>query len=381
MTARVPMAMLALGMVVMVSALTGSYRAAGLAAGLCTGAQAVAGPQWARLTHRQGVRFVTAASGLLVALWTAAAVLAAHHSIAWVYVTATLLGASALPIGAVTRALWTSLLPPEDINAAFALEGVQDEIAYVVGPALVVALDVTLFAGAGLAAAAALHLTGTALVGLQSGRLGQSLHGTDTDQGSGAMRVLRRANVTPLVLSYVCVGVFFGALDVGLVARAEAEGFADQTGWLLSTLAVGSTVAGVVYGSVAAPFSRLRVFTLGTALLAFSLLPLTAWTNPLPIAVNLALAGLLVAPVLISATELLVGLVDSKETVVGLAILSSSITVGMALGSAAGGGLTDSHGSSASFVLASGGVALAFAATALTTRVRGGRPPQTGATH
>lgn len=375
------MAMRALGMVVMVSALTGSYGAAGVAAGLCTGAQAVASPQWARLTHRLDVQFVTAASGILVALWSALTIIAAHHSIMWVYVTATLLGASALPIGAVTRALWTSLLEPEDINAAFALEGIQDEIAYVAGPALVVALDVTLFAGAGLAAAAVLHLAGNALVGFQATRLGQGLRDTATDPGPRALHVLRRDNVAPLVVSFALVGMFFGALDVGLVARAEHEGFAEQTGWLLSVLALGSTVAGIIYGQVAATLSRRRVYLLGTALLALSLLPLTAWTTPLPIAVNLALAGLLVSPVLISANELLVALVDTKEIVIGLAILSSSITVGLALGSAAGGGLADSQGSSASFILASAGAGVAFAVMALTSQVRGRRPPEETATH
>lgn len=63
MTARLPMAMRALGMVVMVSATTGSYGAAGVAAGLCTSAQALSGPAWARLVRRYGVPIATVASG------------------------------------------------------------------------------------------------------------------------------------------------------------------------------------------------------------------------------------------------------------------------------------------------------------------------------
>lgn len=157
MAARIPMAMRALGMVVMVSATTGSYWSAGVAAGLCTSAQALFAPPWARLVRHFGVPAVTVASGVLVAVGSVLVILAAHSavSILWVYVGAVLLGGVALPVGAVTRGLWTDLLEARDISPAFALEGIQDEVSYVAGPALVVTLDVVLFAGAGIAVAGA----------------------------------------------------------------------------------------------------------------------------------------------------------------------------------------------------------------------------------
>lgn len=377
MTARVPMAMRALGMVVMVSAVTGSYWSAGVAAGLCTGAQAIASPLWARLAHHRGVPAVTLMSGLLVAVWSALAIVAVHtgFSIYGVYAAAALLGGCALPVGAVTRALWTSVLETKSVNAAFALEGIQDEISYVAGPALVVSLDVAVFPGAGIALAALLHLAGMLLVGRQSTKLGHTLRDIESNDGGNRVgAVLRRVHVVPLIVAYVFVGVLFGALDVGLVARATHEGFAQHTGWLLSMLALGSVVSGIKYGSIASTFDRVPVFTLGTLLLAFSLLPLTVFTSPVPIAINLMAAGLFVAPVLISANELLVTFVGAKETVVGLAVLSSSITVGMAFGSAAGGGLVDSQSPVAALILASAGAALAALIMGVVWLRRGSHP-------
>lgn len=325
MAARIPMAMRALGMVVMVSATTGSYWSAGVAAGLCTSAQALFAPPWARLVRHFGVPAVTVASGVLVAVGSVLVILAAHSavSILWVYVGAVLLGGVALPVGAVTRGLWTDLLEARDISPAFALEGIQDEVSY-------------------------------------SARLGRTLRDSESaGQGPRVGAVLRRRHVVPLIVAYLFLGVLFGALDVGLVARAGDEGFQRHTGWLLSMLAVGSVVAGIRYGTMASSADQVRVFVLGSALLALALLPITVLTAPTAIAINLVIAGLFVAPVLICANELLVALVDATEIVVGLAVLSSSITVGIALGSAVAGGLVDALGTVAALALASAGAAVA----------------------
>lgn len=362
MAARIPMAMRALGMVVMVSATTGSYWSAGVAAGLCTSAQALFAPPWARLVRHFGVPAVTVASGVLVAVGSVLVILAAHSavSILWVYVGAVLLGGVALPVGAVTRGLWTDLLEARDISPAFALEGIQDEVSYVAGPALVVTLDVVLFAGAGIAVAGALHLIGMLTLGRYSARLGRTLRDSESaGQGPRVGAVLRRRHVVPLIVAYLFLGVLFGALDVGLVARAGDEGFQRHTGWLLSMLAVGSVVAGIRYGTMASSADQVRVFVLGSALLALALLPITVLTAPTAIAIYLVIAGLFVAPVLICANELLVALVDATEIVVGLAVLSSSITVGIALGSAVAGGLVDALGTVAALALASAGAAVA----------------------
>ena len=70
--------------------------------------------------------------------------------------------------------------------------------------------------------------------------------------------------MVPLIVAYLFLGVLFGALDVGLVARAGDEGFQRHTGWLLSMLAVGSVVAGIRYGTMASSADQVLVDALGT---------------------------------------------------------------------------------------------------------------------
>lgn len=138
------------------------------------------------------------------------------------------------------------------------------------------------------------------------------------------------------------MGCFFGAVDVGVLAFTEERDAAAAAGPLLGLLALGSLLAGLVWGAV-------RSWRLGlparllccAAALALAALPLP-WVGTAPVmAVCMLLSGIAVAPAMITGTLLLEKLLPRTSLTEGFAWMSSSVAIGMATGAAVGGQLID----------------------------------------
>ena len=140
--ARLPMPILGLGAVLLVEGETGSYGLAGAVAGTLALVTSLVSPQWARAMDRrgQGVVLRWAFTGYLVfgVAFVAAVVLAAPQW-SW-FVLAGLTGACGPNVGSVVRARWADALDAERRQTAFAFESVVDEVVFVVGPPLVTLL-------------------------------------------------------------------------------------------------------------------------------------------------------------------------------------------------------------------------------------------------
>ncbi len=140
-------------------------------------------------------------------------------------------------------------MTPDDARAAFAFEGVADEIVYIIGPALVgviaVAFDprIALLVAGGLVA---VFVTQFALH--PSHRLVP--HGPRTRRGptqaignEDLTAARRRAIVIALVLAGMLgMGVFFGGSQASLTAFAGRAGIPDGGALLYASMAVGSAI-------------------------------------------------------------------------------------------------------------------------------------------
>ena len=129
--ARIPDSIAATGIVVLVRSVTGSYPAAGLAAGAFGIGTAVSAPLAGRALDRLGQRFVlpvlAAAFG---AALTVLMVTASHLGAAGVAALAAAAGVTRPPIEAGLRALWPRLVPASGLDAAYALDRLrQQELA------------------------------------------------------------------------------------------------------------------------------------------------------------------------------------------------------------------------------------------------------------
>ena len=138
--ARMPMAMYGLGTVLLIVSLTGRYGIAGTVAAAGSVGYALCAPFIAQLADRLGQRRVLLPLTAIFAASTTVFIGCAElHAPFWVLLlTGGLAGASMPSTGSMVRTRWSALLDDDAarLHTAFALESVNDELIFVVGPAL-----------------------------------------------------------------------------------------------------------------------------------------------------------------------------------------------------------------------------------------------------
>ncbi|MGY1843968.1 MFS transporter [Modestobacter sp. SYSU DS0875] len=358
--ARVPMATVGLGSVLLVAGETGSYALAGAVAGTLSLSFAIASPQWARLMDRIGQSPVlrwTALLYLVTGLAFVAVVVADGPRWAW-FALAAVCGASGSNVGSVVRSRWAHALPdPAQRQTAFAFESVADEVVFVAAPPLVTVLAAAVSPPAGFLTGLLLGVVG----GLVLSRLEASAPPVERQvagQPRPRVRVLT-AGLVAIAVTYLAMGSVFGAIDVVVVGFADAEGHPAAAGIALSTYAAGSLVAGLAYGVLRLPGTLVSRF-LACALLFAVAAQTLHLVDSLPMLVGLAfLAGLTIAPVLVAGMSLVESRVPRAALTEGLTWTSTGLTVGVTAGSALAGAAVDAWGAEGAFAVPALGAALA----------------------
>lgn len=371
--ARLPISMVSLGIVILISTQTGSYRlAGGVAAAYLVGNAAFAVVQ-ARLADRLGQSRVLpwAALAFTVALCLMMWSVEAGWPAALPYVFAAVGGAALPQIGSCIRARWSHNVPDKArLQTAFALEAVIDEAVFIIGPIVVTALATAVDPVAGLGTAVAAGLLGTMGLAAQRATEPPAHRGTSRDQPRVPMGW---GVLGPLIVAGVMLGVLFGGVEVATVAFAEELGAKAVSGPLLAVFALGSLLAGFVSGTIQWRASNATRFRWGMALLAVALLPLPFVEGFALMAVVLFVAGFTIAPTLIAIVAWIEETVPARRLTEGITVLTTGINVGLAPGAAVVGTVIDRYGASVSYwvaVVAAGLGALVAAATLLTS---GGR--------
>ena len=361
--ARLSISMRALGAVLMISQLTGSYGLAGAVAAAALLGEAVAAPRLGRLVDRFGQRRVLFLSLAVHSAGTLALVISAQLSAPnWVLLaTAALSGAAALQVGSLVRARWSALVGGSPVlEAAFALESTLDELIFVLGPALVTALALGVAPGAGLLGALFLTIVGSLALALQH----------RTEPAPAGVRDLseRSAISTPglrvLVGTFVAVGAIFGTLDVAMVAFTGQVGAPAAAGPLLALVAAGSLVAGLAYGARSWRWPLDKRFVASVVVLWVGTFPLALAPSVALMAPASILAGVAIAPTLIAGFTLVQKLVPSEALTEGLNWMITALGVGAAVGAWTAGLIADSAGGRIAFLVAvaAGGTAVIMAA-------------------
>jgi predicted MFS family arabinose efflux permease len=284
---------------------------------------------------------------------------------------AVLAGLGTPPLEACLRVLWPSLVPPGAITAAYALDVALQEVIFVVGPLVTLAVVGVGGPAAGLIAAAVLQFGGS--VAYARGRAARDWRGeaAAARHWSGPLRVPR---FVLLVGGIAGVGAAVGSLPVALTGYAEAASDRSLTGWLLAAQAVGALAGGLAY-TRARP-GRPGRLPLLTAAFAAGYLPLLIMPDPPAMAPLTALCGLALPP-LLTVTFLTADRLAPPGTVVeAFAWVATAFAIGSAAGSALTGPLTD-IGLRFGFGFAP--VAGLVAVTLMTFAGRDGRPSGPGA--
>ncbi|MER6997392.1 MFS transporter [Streptomyces sp. NPDC000410] len=359
---RLPLSMMGIGIVTMISQLTGRYGLAGALSATLALSAAVLGPQVSRLVDRHGQRRVLRPALLIsVAAFAGLLVCAQQGAPDWTLFVFTAAGGCVPAVGAMTRARWAEIYQdsPRQLHTAYAFESIADEVCFIVGPIVSIGLSTIWFPEAG-----PLLATGFLIVGvlwLTAQRATEPVpHPREHDSGGSA---LRSPGLQVLVATFVATGAIFGSVDVVTVAFAEEQ---HQKAWasvVLAVYALGSCLAGAVFGLLHLKGELSRRWLVGVCAMAVSMIPLLLAGNLLILAVALFVAGLAIAPTMVTTMALVEAHVPRTKLTEGMTWTGTGLAVGVALGSSAAGWVVDARGAGAAYAVpvVSGALAAAVA--------------------
>jgi hypothetical protein len=365
--ARLPISISTLGIVLLVTGLGHSYALAGALSASFTIANGLSSVVQGRLLDRLGQALVLP---VVITVYAVGVVgLVASVETGWpdvvAFLSAFLAGAAYPPIGSAVRARWSYVLAgrPADVQTAYALESVIDELIFVIGPTLATVLATQWHPWAGLGLALVTGVSGTLLLAAQRGsqpvpQLGQ--------ESSGPRPDMPWAPVIILAVVSFALGSMFAAAEVSTVAFSSEQHAKPYAGVLLACWSAGSMLAGLITGTLRWRRSSIWRVRVGTALLALVMVPMPYVGSMVAMGVTLFLAGFAIAPTLIALFSTIEQGVPAARLTEGIAISHTGLAAGLAPGAALAGLVIDAHGASASYLVAlGGGVAAALAALAL----------------
>lgn len=352
--ARLPMAMMGIGIVLLVTDHTGSYAVAGRLTAVYVIGNAVGALPVARLVDSLGQRVVLLPAGLVSATSIALMVVAVTEdwSPALSYGAAAVAGTTFPNVGAAVRARWAyAVTDRETLETAFAWEAVNDEVVFIMGPTLVTLLAAALSPVAALALAGGALLTGTLWLTAQRSTEPPAHADADAD---GPAQPMPWAGLAPLVVASFLLGAMFGACEVATIALADEQDRPTMAGLILALWALGSLLAGLVTGALDFRRSAAARFRWGQLGLAVLMAPTPFVTDLVGMGVLLLFAGLAIAPTLIAAVSWIESMVPHRRLNEGLAVFHTALVVGVAPGAAVAGVVVDRWGASASYWVPAG---------------------------
>jgi MFS family permease len=364
--ARLPISMVGLGIVLLVSAATGSYGLAGAVSAAYMVANAGAAIFQARLVDRLGQALVlsTASAVFGVAMTLLVIAVRSDWPILTTYAAAAVAGGSLPQIGSCVRARWSYVLrSPTDVQTAYAIEAVVDEVVFMLGPIAVTVLATAWDPVAGLAVAVVACVAGTLAFCAQRATEPPP---HPQHRSAGGRPPMPWRTVVPLAVVSAALGVLFGAAEVATVAFAEEQGDQAYAGALLALWALGSLVAGLLTGAVTwrrGPAIRVRWGAFG---MACAMVPLYFVGSVPAMGLVLLLGGVAIAPTLIGSLSLTERTVPPARLTEGMAIMHTGLVAGVAPGATIGGVVIDAQGASPAYLVCiAAGVVAALAAQAL----------------
>lgn len=339
--ARLQMSMTGVGAVLLISAVRGSYGLAGLIAAVYAVSAALIAPQILRLTDALGQRRVLPLQLLVhVPVTLLMIFFGVYTELNWpILLLAVVAGGTQPSIGSLVRARWSKQLSgTPQLRTAFAWESLIDEVCFIVGPPLATVLALQLFPSAALI----FGLVAVTVGGLALARqVGTQPTPTGAVRQTGGRPAILLPGVAGIFAVMVLLGGVFGSLEVTTVAVTKAEGQPGMAGLLLALYSFGSLVSGLVFGALNLQISLRRQLLFAVGGLAVVSAPLAVLPSLWATAVGLFLAGLAVAPSLISGMALIERIVPASRLSESMGWASSGIGLGLALSMPAAGYVSD----------------------------------------
>ncbi|GAA1516348.1 MFS transporter [Nocardioides humi] len=378
--ARMPYAMMVVGVLTLVVAGRDSLAFGGLNSAVVGLGAACVGPLLGAAADRFGQRRVLLVSGLAsaTALGLMAWVVYSPLPAAAVLAVAFLVGASAPQIAPMSRSRLVQIIGARiapgrrsrTFDSTMAYESAADELVFIVGPFVVGILGTTLDPWAPVAGAAVLTLVFVTAFALHPSALAAA--GRDEDALPPApVRDLFRPAVLAVVVGIFGVGLFFGAMLTSLTSFMADHGRPASAGLVYGVMGIGSAALALGVALFPSSFSlRARWLVFGATMLAGAAL-LPNVSSVAAMCAVLLLIGCGIGPTMVTQYSLgaLRSPVGRSATV--MTILGSAVIVGQSLASAVTGELADRFGTSTALfvpIAAAGVVVLAGMANRVLSR-------------
>ncbi|MCA1217361.1 MFS transporter [Streptomyces sp. 8L] len=305
----------------------------GALAAMYLGAGAVSGPVLGRLIDRLGTQVVLPAANTVSALAMLCLAFGVINHAALAVGLILAAGAIAPPLDATTRALWPVTMPSRrHLHVVLALDTASQEMIYVMGP--LAAAGITTAASARLAfiACALASTLGTVLI-IRTPPARRRPVSPRYDW----IGPLRSVRLRLVCLAMLCAGGPMGAITVVAVRAAARLDTASLSSVLPAALSVGAVTGGLAYGRRAWLTSPLvQLAWLASLFAAGWLLPLAA-SSATALTIATVAPGLVMAPMISAAYLSASTLAPAGHATETTALVTSSLGIGCALGTAAAG--------------------------------------------
>ncbi|MFE6038977.1 MFS transporter [Streptomyces sp. NPDC056452] len=346
-----------------------SYVAAGGVAATLTTGLALGGPLLGRIIDRRGLRTVLLTTVVVqVVFWLSVPILAYGFLLGAAFAAGLLM----VPAQPVTRQAIAAMTTPEQRRAAFALESVQGELSYMVGPAVVILGAAKVSPGVVVwALGAAIVAGGTAIAWLNP-----PLRTEDEAEAGAAGRPPRREwlNVGMIAVLTMAFGTttLLSGVDLAIVATLEEAGQVSWAALVVAVLGVASVAGGLIYGAL----SRSLPTWLLLGLLGLVTIPAGLARDWPWLCVAVVGTGLLAAPTLSAVADAVIRLAPASVRGEAAGLQSSAQSAGFALGSPIVGVAIDVSVPAGGFAAAGlAGLAAALTGYLLSHRCPSPRPP------
>lgn len=344
--ARLPTAMLPLGVLLYVADLSGSFGTGGLAVAALSIGGGIGGSVVGLSADRLGQRRTMLAASVVQVV--AIAGLLGLGRTAPLGVTlglAAVIGLANPQVGAMSRSRWGEIARRRPdrrafVGTAMAFEGALDETSFVVGPVLVGTVAGLVSPAWGLIVALGVAAVAQTGFGLHRSALAgrrRPARGTASDQRPAAPV----AYLGALLVAMASVGLVFGATQTGVAARMAETGDSVLTGPVYAAMGVGSAVTGLLTTRLPHVIAlEVRIALSGLVLLLVGAVAALA-AGPLPLALACLVLGVALAPALISSFAAAERAAPAGLETTTMTALSTANVVGVAAGAAVAGVLVD----------------------------------------
>ncbi|CAB4900634.1 MAG: MFS transporter [Actinobacteria bacterium] len=353
--ARLPIAVVMLGIVLYIAGTTGSYAQAGIIAAVFQICAAVGAIFTSRMIDKRGQRLMLPMLAILNSVGLVIFLFSTDNLMTQI-IGISLAGLSQPALGAVVRARWVYVLAdkPDKKRTAFAWESIIDELMFTIGPIFTTVLAVHIGLQFPIVISIVFMMTGSILLSLQR-KTEPPIHRSNAPKAN----IFSHAGMWRMPLIGASFGWIFGSYEVTTVAFANAAGQPEMTGFILGVWAACSGLGGLWFGHRAWNYTLQRQLVACTVISTLALVPAIFARSIPTLFIATMLAGAAIAPGLIATYSLTERLIPSATLTEALTWTNSGMILGYAAGAAFSGLVIDSVGTTFSYILPAAGALMA----------------------